>query len=420
MKLSAIGAFAGFVFVAFVCALGQQTGKEIVIEVKDAASQPSDSAGRYVSGYHSTVQGQTIDYHSPDPDADSALLVRGQSVAPSISWETDPMPDVPSDFSQFIWLAGIECAGFTGEVESHNFDLLINGERWFTFRNAKDDTAKNWKVTGKDGSELVFHAAITDKAGDLFGYTVLKVPAKDFPPGKPLLLEVRGDNSGSPDWYMTFRHAFNFVPKVRAEPALVRDGDREMQSLRLSLGNLIVGRTVSVRTPTEEIADTPLKIGANVLQIAVPEVASPENVTVRFKLNGQLVQTDNVQAEPIKRRDIYLLPYSHNDIGYTDLQADVERKQWNNLEQAMRLIRQTQDYPEGARYKWNLETIWALESYLKQASPAQREEVFEDVREGSIGLSALYANMLSGLASADEMPHFFDYARRLWTSTRSR
>jgi alpha-mannosidase len=413
MKFFTIGTFAGFVFVAFVCAMGQQTGKEIVIAVKDASSQPSASTDRYVSGYHSSVQGQTIDYHSPDPDADSALLVRGQSVAPSISWETDPMPDAPSDFSQFIWLAGIECAGFTGEVESHNFDFLINGQRWFTFRNAKDDTAKNWKVTGKDGSELTFNAAMTDKAGDLFGYTVLKVPAKDFPPGKPLLLEVRGDNSGSPDWYMTFQHAFNFVPTVRAEPALVRDNGREMQSLRLSLDNLIAGRTVSVRTPTQEIADTPLKIGANVLQIAVPEVKSAESVAVRFKLNGQLVQTDNIQIEPVKRRDIYLLSYSHNDIGYTDLQADVERKQWNNLEQAMRLIRQTRDYPEDARYKWNMETIWALESYLRQASPAQQQEVFADVREGSIGLSALYANMLTGLANADEMPHFFEFARRL-------
>jgi len=413
MKLSTVVVLASFVLVAFPCSVGQQTGKEIVIQVKDASSQPSVSTDRYVSGYHSSVQGQTIDYHSPDPDADSALLVRGQSVAPSISWETGPMPDVPSDFSQFIWLAGIECAGFTGEVESHNFDFLINGQRWFTFRNAKDDTAKNWKVTGKDGSELAFNAAMTDKAGDLFGYTVLKVPAKDFPPGKPLLLEVRGDNSGSPDWYMTFQHAFNFVPKVRAEPALVRDSGREMQSLRLSLDNLIAGRTVSVRTPTQEIADTPLKIGANVLQIAVPEVKSPDSVTVRFKLNGQLVQTDNVQVEPVKKRDIYLLSYSHNDIGYTDLQADVERKQWNNLEQAMRLIRQTRSYPEDARYKWNLETIWALESYLRQASPAQQQEVFADIREGSIGLSALYANMLTGLANAEEMSHFFDFARRL-------
>jgi alpha-mannosidase len=413
MKLSTVIVLAGFALVAFRCAVGQQTGKEIVIEVKDTLSQPSAAADHYVGGYHSSVDGETIHYHSPDPDADSALLVRGQNVAPSISWETEPMPDVHSDFTQFIWLAGIECAGFTGEVESHNFAFLINGQLWFTFRNAKDDTAKNWKITGKDGSELTFSAAMTDRAGDLFGYMTLKAPAKDFRPGSSLLLEVRGDNSGSPDWYMTFQHAFNFTPRVRAEPALVRDAGREMQSLRLSLDNLNAGRTLSVRTPTRKIADTPLKIGANALQIAVPEVKSPETVAIRFKLNGQLVQTDNIQVVPVKRKKIYLLCYSHNDIGYTDLQADVERKQWKNLEAAIQLIHQTVDYPPDARYKWNMETIWALESYLKQASPAQQEEVFADIREGSIGLSALYANMLTGLANAEEMPHFFDFARHL-------
>src|SRR5215467_9657546 len=131
VRLSTIGVVAGFVVLALGCAIGQQTGEEIVVEVTDASSQSTASAERYASGYHSSVQGQTIQYHSSDPDADSALLVRGQSVAPSIPWETDPMPDVPGGFARFIWLAGIEGAGFAGETESHSFDFLINGQRWF-------------------------------------------------------------------------------------------------------------------------------------------------------------------------------------------------------------------------------------------------------------------------------------------------
>ena len=133
MKLSTVIVLAGFALVAFRCAVAQQTGEEIVIEVNDTLSQLSAAADHYVGGYHSSVDGETIHYHSPNPDADSALLVRGQNVAPSISWETDPMPDVHSDFTQFIWLAGIECAGFTGEVESHNFAFLINGQRLTAF-----------------------------------------------------------------------------------------------------------------------------------------------------------------------------------------------------------------------------------------------------------------------------------------------
>jgi hypothetical protein len=397
---------------------GQQLQNQIVIRVTEAASitsAPTASTSSYLNGYRSSINGQTIEYHSSDPDADSALLVRAQSIAHSISWDTDPMPALSGGYSQFIWLAGIECAGFEGEKDSHSFDLLINGQRWFRFKNAKDSTATSWKIAGKDGAELSFAAVMTDKVGDLFGYMVLKVPGKDFDAGKPLTLEVAGDNSGSADWYMTFQHRFNFVPQVRAEPALLRDGSQVSQVLRLSLDNLAEGRTLEVHAPNHEPISAALKIGANIFRLPIPAADSEATWPVRFEINDKLVETSAVHVTPVKKRDIYLLSYSHNDIGYTDLQPDVERKQWNNLEEAMRLIRETRDYPADSRYKWNLETIWALESYLKKASPAQREEFFADVRQGSIGLSALYANMLTGLANSVEMSHFFDFARRLRT-----
>ncbi|MGO9086629.1 MAG: glycoside hydrolase family 38 C-terminal domain-containing protein [Candidatus Sulfotelmatobacter sp.] len=398
--------------------LGQQLQNQIVIRVNEAASTastPASSLASYLNGYRSSINGQTIEYHSSDPDADSALLVRGQSIAHSISWETDPMPAVSSGHSQFIWLAGIERAGFEGEKDSHSFDFLINGQPWFTFKNAKGSTATSWKIEGKDGAELSFASVMTDRVGDLFGYMLLKVPGKDFDAGKPLTLEVDGDNSGSADWYMTFQHRFNFVPQVRAEPALIRDGAQVSQVLRLSLDNLADGRTLEVHAPNHAPISAVLKIGANIFRLPIPATDSEATWPVRFEINGKLVETSAVHVTPVKKRDIYLLSYSHNDIGYTDLQPDVERKQWNNLDQAMRLIRETRDYPADARYKWNLETIWALESYLKRASPAQREEFLADVRQGSIGLSALYANMLTGLANSVEMSHFYDFARRLRT-----
>jgi alpha-mannosidase len=413
MKLRAAAALLATFLAAN--ALGRQTESAIVVEVNDSAAPnpPVASLSKYLNGFHSSVDGQTIEYHSSDPGADSALLVRGQRVAHTASWQTDPLPEPSGDSYQFIWLAGIECAGFAEEKESHQFNLLINGQLWFTFKNAKDATARAWQIAGKDGGKLSFAATMTDHAGDLFGYMTLELPAKDFPPGQPLTLEVQGDNSGSADWYMTFQHRFNFVPQVRSEPALVRDGAHTLQQLRLSLDNLVAGRTVEVHIPDYEPIRAELKVGANVLRLPIPAVTSATTIPLVFKLNGNVVETSTVPVAPVHKRDFYLLSYSHNDIGYTDLQRDVERKQWNNLEQAMRLIHDTRDYPPDARYKWNMETIWALQSYLKQASAAQRNEFFADVRSGSIGLSALYANMLTGLANSVEMSHFFDFARAL-------
>jgi alpha-mannosidase len=394
----------------------EQPESKVIIKVTDANPNfaTSDSSGtEYLSGYRSSVNGQTIEYHSSDPDADSALLVRGQRIVHSISWLTDPLPQTHKQFLKFIWLAGIEHAGFVGESESHSFEFLINGQHWFSFKNAKDASAKNWTIPGKDGAELSFSALTSDHVGDLFGHMVLKIPAKDFEPGKPLTLEVDGDNSGSADWFMAFQHPFNLVPQIRAEPALLKDGDKTSQSLRLSLDNLIDGRTLEVDAPEHAPVRTSLKIGANILYLPIPAVTSEISLPVVFELNGKLVESSTIRVKPVKKRDFYLLSYSHNDIGYTDLQRDVERKQWHNIDEALRLIRETRNYPPDSRYKWNLETIWALESYMKQASPAQLEEFFADVREGSIGLSALYANMLTGLANSVEMPHFFDFARQL-------
>lgn len=394
--------------------LAQGQTNTIAIRVNDAGLSASAAAHEmYLNGYDSAVNGQTIEYHSSDPDVDSALLVRGQHIAQSISWKSAPLPEQASGYVKFVWLAGIECKGFDQEKETHSFDFRINGEHWFTFINAKDETSAKWKVAGKDGAELSFAATMSDKAGDLFGTMALKIPVKDFDPGKPLLLEVDGDNSGSADWYMTFQHRFNFIPQVREDPALLRSGAQISQVLRLSLDNLIEGRTLEVNVGQQAPTRAPLKIGANILRLPIPAADSDLTWHVRFEVNGKPEGDSTVLIKPVKRREIYLLSYSHNDIGYTELQRNVERKQWNNLEEGMRLVRETRDYPADARYKWNLETIWALESYLKQASRERQDEFWSDVREGSIGLSALYANMLTGLANSVEMGHFYDFARSL-------
>ena len=110
---------------------------------------------------------------------------------------------------------------------------------------------------------------------------------------------------------------------------------------------------------------------------------------------------------------LYLLPHSHVDIGYTHVQTDVERRQWQNIEEAMELCRRTADYPPEARFKWNMEVLWAVESYLKQASPEKRAAFIEAVKRGQIGLDGLFGNELTGLCRPEELMHLTDYARRL-------
>lgn len=370
----------------------------------------------YLNGYRKALNGQVLMYHSSHPDAQAALLVRAQRETQSISWETDTLRAPASgNFYNFIWLAGLEQEGWGENKPSHRFELFIDGEHWFTFKNYRDSTAKNWTVAGKDGAELSFKAGTVDKYGDLFGYMYLKLPVKDFKPGSPLVLRVDGEDAGSMDWYMTFEYAFNFTPRLRVEPVLSKGPTHSMQMLRLSLDNLNEGRTIEILPPTGNAIRDSLKIGANIFMLPIDEVDKEKDLSVEFRVNGKAITRSTVREKPVTHRDVYLLPYSHNDIGYTDVQPNVERTQWKNLETSLDLIKATRDYPPESQFKWNVEILWPLDGYLRQASQEKKDEVITAIKDGHIGVQALYANPLTGLATAAEMSHFTDFARRLRT-----
>jgi hypothetical protein len=115
----------------------------------------------------------------------------------------------------------------------------------------------------------------------------------------------------------------------------------------------------------------------------------------------------------VRAWEIHLLPHSHVDIGYSDPQPVVERKQWKNLGDAVALAAKTAAYPPEARFRWNVEGLWSVESYLAQASDQERGAFVAAVRAGSIGLQANYTNILTGLCTPEELAHWTDAARRL-------
>ena len=131
----------------------------------------------------------------------------------------------------------------------------------------------------------------------------------------------------------------------------------------------------------------------------------------------QKVASREVTLKPVRRMQIFLLPHSHNDIGYTALQADVEKKQNSNIETGLRLAKATADYPEGARFKWNTEVLWCVDNYLRAATPEQRAAFMAAVKSGQIGLDAFYCNILTGLCRPEELLNLMRYATQLSAET---
>ena len=92
-------------------------------------------------------------------------------------------------------------------------------------------------------------------------------------------------------------------------------------------------------------------------------------------------------------RNVYIVHHSHTDVGYTDLQEQIIYNQVNNIRNVVQIIKSGygKDAPE-KNLKWNCETYYCVEQFLKGASPAERADFFDLVRKGNIGISATYLN----------------------------
>ena len=110
---------------------------------------------------------------------------------------------------------------------------------------------------------------------------------------------------------------------------------------------------------------------------------------------------------------VFILPHSHTDIGYTEIQTEIEDKQVNNLLQGIAYARATATNPPGARFVWNVEVLWEVDSYLRQATPEKRQRFIDAVKKGQVGLQALYGNELTGLCRPEELLRLLTCAQQV-------
>jgi alpha-mannosidase len=123
------------------------------------------------------------------------------------------------------------------------------------------------------------------------------------------------------------------------------------------------------------------------------------------------------EASTVSTRTVYILPHSHTDIGYTTIQTDIYEKQVNNLLQGIAEAKRTADYPEGARFVWNVEVSWAADLLLQRLPKTLQDEFFKAVKRGQISINGMYLNNLTGLSRPEELIRLFRYSTQLAEKT---
>jgi len=205
---------------------------------------------------------------------------------------------------------------------------------------------------------------------------------------------------------------------ISSPPVLVERQGKLMQILEVPIRHFGPETPGTLRIGGVVATNLPLSSGSQRFTIATAAVQKPTTLSVGLEVSGRTAGTQSVSLKPVRKWIVYLLPHSHVDIGYTHVQTEVEHAQWRYIEMGIEAARKSADYPPGSRFKWNTEVLWAVDSYLKQATPEKQREFFAAVRRGWVGLDALYGNELTGLCRPEELLRLVGFAGTV--SKRSR
>ena len=183
---------------------------------------------------------------------------------------------------------------------------------------------------------------------------------------------------------------------VVATPFLFAEGGRTMQILRVSLDSSVdlqSGRLqASLNSSEISLALGPIPKGKSDTTLAVPEITSPTKASFELAAGGQIFKVEK-EFKPRRKWTVYLFHHSHTDIGYTDLQTRIFKKHAEYLDDVIRYCRETESYPDEAKFRWNAEVAWTIENYIRQRPEEKVRELMDLIREGRVEVGAWYLQL---------------------------
>ena len=185
--------------------------------------------------------------------------------------------------------------------------------------------------------------------------------------------------------------------------ALLEQAGKLFEPVNLTVVNSGGPLQGSVQLDGVEACRVQITNGIQTIEVLAPEVKKETQAALAIVVGGKTLASQTLTLKPVRHWEVYILMHSHTDIGYTDLQPNIELKQAHNVVHALELIQQTKDFPAGARFKWNLEVMWTADQFYRIATPEQKHDFEQAVRAGNIGVDAMYGNLLTGLSRSEEM-----------------
>src|SRR5213595_174729 len=136
-------------------------------------------------------------------------------------------------------------------------------------------------------------------------------------------------------------------------------------------------------------------------EVWVP-LAEPTPYQIDLEVGKQRVVRQRVRLVPPRRWTLYWIASSHTDLGLTDLRERCVEAHRRNLDAALARL------PTHPDFRWTAECALPPVSYGEHRAPAAGDALVRAIRDGKIGFTALFANLLTGLLDHETM------ARAAW------
>ena len=208
------------------------------------------------------------------------------------------------------------------------------------------------------------------------------------------------------------------ITGIKALPFLLEKNKAEFQPILVKANLSTDSCTAIVYVDGNEPFTLVFKKGADSLEIPVKAVSELKITGLTIESKGMAPYPTQITLKPVKKLVCYILPHSHTDIGYTEIQTAVQDKQIQNLVKGMEIAKKTSQYPRGSRFVWNVEVAWAADMYLMRMNVAQQKDFLEAVSLGEVALNGMYLNELTGLCRPEELSRLFKFSTELAKKTR--
>jgi len=356
----------------------------IVFETSALAQSGTNTV--YLPGFDIGVSGVDFNYRSPLPQNEDAFILRNSFENNEMSWKTSPLDrTISSGEISYVFMAAMST-----DQPNLNYSLKLNDGEVFKFSNS---TQKTWTVKGSSGGRLSFFQAKNLPGIEINGFMILTLPAGRVSSGDPVDVKVSLLPTQRNAWIIVFKKPLKSGSSIDNVPALVRAKVGLQQQVKITQLQFRPPGRITFFSGGKELLSGVTKIGFNQFFIPVPQVKSPQKLSIRIKYESGPAEDLEIEQIPVKKWEMYLVQHAHTDIGYTRPQSEILAEHLRYIDYALDYCDQTDNLPDDAKFRWTCESTWVVREYLRVRPKLQIDRFRKRVGEGRIEVTGMYFNM---------------------------